>query len=87
MTGKVGRVTAWEYGYIWVQTGRRGLLALGDAHRESLGLIGGGQDALETLNRVGADGWELVATEVHPGREGPGHTVFWLKRQRPASPG
>ena len=78
-------MTAWEYGYIWVQTGRRGLLALGDDHRESLGLVDGGQDALTTLNRIGADGWELVATEVHTRHDGPGHSVFWLKRERPAA--
>jgi hypothetical protein len=75
----------WEYGYIWVQSGRRGVMTLGDGERESLGLVGGGQDALATLNRVGADGWELIDTEVHPEGAGLGHTVFWLKREKPAA--
>jgi hypothetical protein len=80
-------VTVWEYGYIWVQSGRRGVMTLGGGERESLGLVGSGQDALETLNRIGADGWELVGTEVHPAGEGGGHTVFWLKRPRPSADG
>ena len=77
---------AWQYGYIFVQSGRRATMMLGDGAPESLGLIGGGQDVLATLNRVGADGWELVDAEVHAEGAGLGHTVFWLKREPPAAP-
>jgi hypothetical protein len=74
-------MTKWEYGYIWVQAGHRGLMALGDGEVQRLGM-GDRQKVLETLNQLGLEGWELTSTESVHDSEASGHTVFWLRRER-----
>jgi hypothetical protein len=73
-------MTKWEYGYLWVQPGHRGSMALGDTPMQRLGMIDR-HKVLATLNEVGADGWELVATENVHDSDATGHTVFWLRRE------
>jgi hypothetical protein len=73
-------MTKWEYGYLWVQPGHRSLVALGGAPPQRLGMADR-QKVLGTLNEIGADGWELVATENVHDSEASGHTVFWLRRE------
>ena len=74
-------MTAWEYGYLWVQPGHRSLMALGNGELQRLG-IADRQTVLATLNELGADGWELASTETVHDSDATGHTVFWLRRER-----
>jgi hypothetical protein len=74
-------MTTWEYGYMWVQAGHRSLMALGDGEMQRLGLTDR-QQILGILNKLGADGWELISTEVIHNGDATGHTVFWLRRER-----
>jgi hypothetical protein len=73
-------MTTWEYGYLWVQPGHRGMMALGSAELQHLGMTDR-RMVLDTLNRLGGDGWELAATENVHDSDATGHTVFWLRRE------
>jgi hypothetical protein len=73
-------MTKWEYGYLWVQPGHRSLMALGSDEMQRLGMTDR-QQVLATLNKLGADGWELASTETVHDSDATGHTVFWLRRE------
>lgn len=74
-------MTNWEYGFLSVQSGRHGVLSLGGGDPQRLGILDR-QQVLGLLNDAGADGWELVGTEVVGTADATAHTVFWLKRER-----
>ena len=75
-------MSTWQYGYIWAQPGHRGVMALGDGEVQRLGMADR-QLVLATLNQLGAEGWELASTEAVHDSDATGHTVFWLRRERP----
>jgi hypothetical protein len=72
-------MTAWQYAQLSITRDIRvgeihAILWRGPGQGAGQNLTGGGQSVLELLNRVGADGWELVDREERQERgDGPSY--------------